>query len=187
MERIHVYQILDGERDYQNDRWQKDIAAGKANYTEYEWLIFIQDYLTEAIRLATRGNEVDEARIAVQNSIRKITAMGVACMEQNGCPEREGYERLMGLLYHPRKMVFKIPVGNVSDDDIDAYIKNIAEKYRKNVTISGEDFALMTDDEDIFIQEKNCDCSNTWCDCHNDSYKDLLCKDDSCDCGDTQH
>lgn len=168
MERLKVYHILDGERNYQNDRWQKDIAAGKAKYTEYEWLIFIQDYLTEAIHLATRGNEVDDARIAVQNSIRKITAMGVACMEQNGCPEREGYERVINpdnvvdywrTTFHPRKMKFVIPVGVIPSDEIDAYIAKIVGMYKKNTTstLSTDGLDLIVPNSDIFSHKTSKD------------------------------
>jgi hypothetical protein len=164
MERLKVYQVLDGERDYQDDRWQKDIAARKSKYTEYEWLLFIQDYLTEAIRLATRGNEVDDARIAVQNSIRKITAMGVACMEQNGCPEREGYERVIVpdhvidywcTTFHPRTMKFVIPVGDIPDNEIDAYVAKIAAKYKKNVTLTTDGFDIIYPDGFMFHPEKH--------------------------------
>jgi len=87
MERSKVYEIIDGERFYQNKKWNEETTSSRGIHTEYEWLVFMQDYLTEAFHLASRNSE-PEARIDVQHIIRKITAMGICCMEQNGCPPR---------------------------------------------------------------------------------------------------
>ena len=87
MEREKVYKLIDGERDYQEKVWNEDTTGSRGIYSEYEWLLFIQDYLTEAIHFASRKPEPD-ARMFVRNSIRKITAMGVCCMEQNETPSR---------------------------------------------------------------------------------------------------
>lgn len=88
MERREVYKLIDGERDYQNKVWNNTTINSRNIHTEYEWLIFMQDYLTEAMRIASREPE-PQARLLVRESIRKITAMGVCCMEQNDTPERK--------------------------------------------------------------------------------------------------
>lgn len=88
MERKDVYAIVDSERDYQEKVWNEDTTDSRGFYTEYEWLLFMQDYLTEAIHFASRKPEPN-ARDFVRNSIRKITAMGVCCMEQNNTPPRQ--------------------------------------------------------------------------------------------------
>lgn len=95
MERSEVYKLIDGERDYQDKRWNEQTTGSRGIHSEYEWLIFIQDYLTEAIRAGSRKPE-PEARTFVRNSIRKIAAMGVACMEQNDTPAREVDECKVG-------------------------------------------------------------------------------------------
>ena len=55
-----------------------------------EWLVYIQDYLSEAVNIATRSAEPASSK-RVMDNIRKITAMGVAAMEQIGCERREGF------------------------------------------------------------------------------------------------
>jgi hypothetical protein len=87
MKRSEVYEIIDRERFYQNKKWNEETTNSRGIHTEYEWLVFIQDYLTEAMHIASRNPE-PQARLDTQEIIRKITAMGVCCMEQNGCSPR---------------------------------------------------------------------------------------------------
>jgi hypothetical protein len=82
--RSQVYAALDSERDYQDSRWN----GGK--HTIEEWIIYIEDYLAEAKHILAR----EATQTAVPKSVhimRKVTAMGVACMEQHGAPRREGF------------------------------------------------------------------------------------------------
>jgi hypothetical protein len=80
--RAEVYAAIDSERDYQEQKWPGNF------HSPVEFLVYMQDYLTEAMRVASR--QPDEVAIPrVLESIRKITAMGVACMEQHGAPKRE--------------------------------------------------------------------------------------------------
>ncbi len=88
MKREEVYKIIDGERDYQEERWNEETTASRGIHTPYEWLTFMQDYLTEAMHIASRKPE-PQAQGMVMESIRKITAMGVCAMEQNGAKSRE--------------------------------------------------------------------------------------------------
>lgn len=86
--REQVYEVLDGERDYQDEKWGPTPSQGQHSPTEY--LVYMKDYLDEAMSDATRGVD-PEATEQVLHDIRKITAMGVACMEQHGAPARESH------------------------------------------------------------------------------------------------
>jgi len=83
--RQEVYAAIDGERRYQDALWDDYSSPNKQ--TVEAWLVYMQDYLTEAMHIISRGAD-STAKPKALASIRKITAMGVACMEQNGAPER---------------------------------------------------------------------------------------------------
>ncbi len=79
--RNEVYEVLDGERDHQDVQWPNH------RHTTYTFLTYMQDYLAEAMRVANGVGPAgdDEPTLHV---VRKIAALGVACMEQNGAPRR---------------------------------------------------------------------------------------------------
>lgn len=79
--RNDVYVSLDTEREYQIKRWGVETQASQpvASY-----LTFIQHYMNEATREITKNPD----NRFVMETIRKITALGVACMEQHGAPQR---------------------------------------------------------------------------------------------------
>jgi hypothetical protein len=90
--RDEVYTAINGEREY-----QKSLALGIGDPEEHkhsleEWTIYIQDYLdelTHSLSRVWRQNGLPtEAEL---NTLRKITTMGVAAMEQLGAPRREGF------------------------------------------------------------------------------------------------
>ncbi len=82
--RSEVYKALDGERDYQK-KWQKCESEGMHELAAY--ILFMEDYLAEARNQITRGaDELSGSKVLV--SIRKVTALGVAAMEQHGAPLR---------------------------------------------------------------------------------------------------
>ena len=88
LSRSEVYNLLDGERAYQDIRWANDQAErGTHLHNSTEWLLYMQDYLTEAIRIASREDD-QIAHVKVMEVIRKIGGMAVAAMEQNGCNPR---------------------------------------------------------------------------------------------------
>lgn len=87
--RESVYQAIDGERLYQDARWVTD--GYPHVHTVTEWLVYIDSYLREAMYVVSRGDEPACTEQAL-HIVRKIAAMGVACMEQNGAPHRQGYE-----------------------------------------------------------------------------------------------
>jgi hypothetical protein len=51
------------------------------------YLVFMQDYLNEAVHIQARdwSPKADERTLEV---VRKVTALGMACMEQHGAPRR---------------------------------------------------------------------------------------------------
>lgn len=85
--RKEVYEAIDSERDYQDIRWNAETTTSGGFHSPAEWLVYMQDYLREAFSQASRRAD-PESRGMVMNTIRKITAMGVVCMEQNGAPKR---------------------------------------------------------------------------------------------------
>jgi hypothetical protein len=79
--RRDVYDIIDGERDYQDKKWSGDI------HSVGDWIVFMRTYLTQA---ETRfSKEVGDS--GALDEIRKVAALAVACMEQNGYVERNGF------------------------------------------------------------------------------------------------
>ena len=89
IDRITVYNLIDGEREYQDARWKESISPfGVRQHSATEWLVYMQDYLTEAMHTASRETD-SHCNPRIMASIRKITAMGVAAMEQLGAPRRE--------------------------------------------------------------------------------------------------
>lgn len=78
MKRNEVYRIIDGERVYQQAQGQPD------SHTADEWLLIMDYYMNQAWN---EGEDTDDDRLA---SIRKVVAVGVAALEQHGCPPREG-------------------------------------------------------------------------------------------------
>ena len=88
MNRKDVYRLIDGERDYQNLRWVNDkMPSGTHIHTPEEWIVYMEDYLQEAKHILSR-NEAPECYNAAMAIMRKVTAMGVAAMEQIDTPAR---------------------------------------------------------------------------------------------------
>jgi hypothetical protein len=74
MDRKDVYALIDGERDYQNTKWNDDYDDSQ--WAVGDWLTFIERYIFEA-RDVTGHPEL------MMDSIRKIGALAVAAMEYN--------------------------------------------------------------------------------------------------------
>lgn len=80
--RNFVYDTINGERDYQDSKWPGH------NHSNVEWLVYIDDYVKEALHMASRYPD-DIAERFLKSSLRKIGAMSVAAMEQNGVVTRK--------------------------------------------------------------------------------------------------
>lgn len=85
--RAEVYAAIDGERDYQDSVWNKNTTTTGGQHSVTEWILFMEDYLMQARQQVTRNAE-PMANLVALETMRKITAMGVACMEQNGVSPR---------------------------------------------------------------------------------------------------
>lgn len=88
--RQDVYQAIDGERAYQDYRWNESTTSTAGKHSVTEFLAFMRDYLDEALHLVTRTAE-PEASDRALHIVRKVATLGVACMEQHGAPRREGF------------------------------------------------------------------------------------------------
>lgn len=86
-DRERAFDLINGERDYQANRWNEDTTASENSHTPTEWLVYIQNYLNIAMVAASTQGEL-EANEAVMDNLRKIGAMCIAAMEQNRTPAR---------------------------------------------------------------------------------------------------
>lgn len=99
--RAEVYEAIDSERDYQDDRWNADTTSSEGRHTASEYILYMEHYLQEARRLASTTAEDNRT---VLDFVRKVTALGVACMEDNGAPFRLEPEPAGGLVGEPSQM-----------------------------------------------------------------------------------
>lgn len=82
MKREDVYKLIDGEREYQEVRWKKDVTqTGEHFHSPEEWITYMEDYLAEAKHILSRDSVPDCYNDAME-IMRKVTAMGVCAMEQ---------------------------------------------------------------------------------------------------------
>lgn len=81
----NVLAALDGERAYQQRRWGKDDVAEPKTVASY--LTYIRHWARVAEEQVTKGGDH-----TALHTMRKITALGVACLEGHGAPTREQEE-----------------------------------------------------------------------------------------------
>lgn len=86
-DREYIYKVIDGERYYQDQRWNEDTTKSGGQHSASAWLTFIRYYLRVAEEKASTLPE-PEATTEVMDNLRKITAMCVAAMEQHDCVPR---------------------------------------------------------------------------------------------------
>jgi hypothetical protein len=85
--RREVYKAIDTERDYQEVRWDGH------THTVTEWMVYMRDYIEEGLHHVSRSaNELQALE-----EVRKVTALGVACMEQLGAPKRKAPTQPKGI------------------------------------------------------------------------------------------
>lgn len=84
--RQEVYGAIDGERDYQDQRWNAKTTTTAGIHSNLEFLVFIQDYVQEAMHKSSR--EAGAELTFTKHSLRKIAALAVAALEQNGVEPR---------------------------------------------------------------------------------------------------
>lgn len=86
--RSEVYEALDGERAYQDSRWNPETTTSEGRHEIESWITYMENYLLEAKNVLSRA-PAQEGIPQAMHIIRKVTALGVACMEQHGAPRRE--------------------------------------------------------------------------------------------------
>jgi hypothetical protein len=86
-DRSEVYAAIDSEREYQDRRWNSETTTSGGLHSLEEWVIYMRSYLREAEEQLSRNLKQVGDPLALA-TIRKIVAMGVACMEQHGAPRR---------------------------------------------------------------------------------------------------
>jgi hypothetical protein len=95
--REEVYEAINSERNYQDKRWGPYLSARRDPLPEHgmpggwrsldEFVLYMQGYMNELVFAASHYADKDQAL----DIVRKVTALGVRCMEQHGAPRREGY------------------------------------------------------------------------------------------------
>lgn len=88
MEREEVYKVIDGEREYQDERWSADNHAesrDSLDRTVDEFALYIQRYANNLTDVAGTTDK-NEDKLDV---VRKIAGLCVACGEKHGLPERK--------------------------------------------------------------------------------------------------
>jgi hypothetical protein len=80
LSRNDVFKLISEERDYQNDKWH---ITEQSKYTISEWLTMIRKYLNDAENASFELNKTE-----AMSALRKIAALGIAAIEQNGCDSR---------------------------------------------------------------------------------------------------
>ena len=96
--RADVYEAIDSERNYQDKLWNLDTTSSEGRHETAAFLTYMRVYLDRADLLSSTlpdeivapqthefGGECD------LDFVRKVTALGVACMERNGAPKRKGF------------------------------------------------------------------------------------------------
>jgi len=150
MEKKRVYQILDGELLYQEDKWtDANIEHGIPDDEKpvSEWVNFMEYHMNKA-KEAIYHLDTTEALAQV----RKVTALGIRTMMTNGCPEREGFTE------PETGKIFLVDVGYIAPEEIEGYVKNLASKFRENGNIKECDCGSCDDIE--------CDCGDTQHSCN---------------------
>ena len=87
MKRDEVYKLIDGERAYQDRRWNDETTSSGGMHTMEEWFVYIEDYVNEAKHILSR-NPRQVADPLAQSIMRKVASMAVCAMEQHGAPAR---------------------------------------------------------------------------------------------------
>jgi len=98
IDRKHIYDVINDEIKYGETLWKEKRAVvdkAKIGYEYYEaqddkdksvetWICWMESYLLKAREEATSS----ENKLEALNNIRKVVALGVACMQHKGAPTR---------------------------------------------------------------------------------------------------
>lgn len=92
MTRAEAYSVLDSERDYQDMRIVRDgsTSVGEHYHTPEEYIVYLEHYLQDA-RATASTTWGPDCKAAVMDKLRKVGALVVAAIEDNGAPRRDGF------------------------------------------------------------------------------------------------
>lgn len=79
--RMEVFEVIDEERYYQNERWPGH------THSNTEYLVYIDHYIKQGFQAASTLDGGDYG-LETRNVLRKIAALAVAAMEENGAEHR---------------------------------------------------------------------------------------------------
>ena len=88
MKRKEVYEIIDKERDYQERLSVSTFRHDDVDQSVPAELVMMKVYLDKAFNAYT-ANYGDQFALA---DVRKVTALGIRCLERHGCPRRSDEE-----------------------------------------------------------------------------------------------
>ncbi len=93
--RANVYAAIDSERDYQDEKWGSTLSGNRlpvsslrqsgGDRTVDEFILYMEGYMGD---LVYKGSNFCDTPDKL-DFVRKVTALGVACMEQHGAPSRK--------------------------------------------------------------------------------------------------
>lgn len=83
-----VYEAINSEIEYQNQRWNENTTTSKNYHSPEEWIMYMEDYLAEAKHILSREAQ-QVAYPMVAHIMRKVTTMGIRCMKEHGAPLRQ--------------------------------------------------------------------------------------------------
>ncbi|QGZ13993.1 hypothetical protein PP939_gp121 [Rhizobium phage RL38J1] len=75
------------EYEYAAEKWNITTTPTRGEHTTTEYLVYIQDYLREAMTHVTRGADPVANKLAL-DALRKIANLAITAMIQNGIVER---------------------------------------------------------------------------------------------------
>ena len=85
MTREEIYQVLEGEEDYQIKKWGENHDK---RHTIGDFLVYMEAYLNAAKAGYTFNSAPEGAHLAL-DQMRKVVELGIACFKAHGVPERE--------------------------------------------------------------------------------------------------
>lgn len=84
MSRDEIYQAIDRERDYQDEKWG---TLEEHNHTLEEWCDILYQRVDKAWRNCRTPNTTNPKQAL--HEILTVASVAIACMEQHGVSERE--------------------------------------------------------------------------------------------------
>jgi hypothetical protein len=87
MTRQQVFNLIEGERSYQDALWNPNTTTSDGNHSWEEWFMYIDHYIDKAKEVLSTQKKQD-ADPEAANIMRKVAALATAAMENNGSVPR---------------------------------------------------------------------------------------------------